>query len=329
MDTVPDIGSDGGTQPVDLAGRRVMLVASTGGHLTELRGLAPVIGAVDRTWVTFDSDQSRSELRGESVTLVPYVRPRDVLGTLRALGHIWRAVRRERPEVVVSTGAAVAVSAFLAARLFRVPCVYIESVARLEGPSLAGRLVAALRLADLYTQQPSWAGHRWRPHPSVLATFHVLRPPDAAAEVTHPRLFVTLGTIRPYRFDSLVDAVLASGLADDRTVWQLGSTTRDDLPGRAVSMMPAEDMETCMREADVVVTHAGVGTVLTALEAGVHPVAVPRRGARGEHVDDHQSQIAGLLRDLGLALVLDAEEVAGADLRSVIGCRVVQTVPPA
>ena len=314
---------------VDLSGRRAMLVASTGGHLTELCGLAPVNGAVDRVWVTADSEHSRTVLRGEDVSPVPYVGPRDLLGTLRTLGHLWRALRRHRPDVVVSTGAAVAVSAFLVARLLRVPCVYIESIARLEGPSVTGRIIAALRLADLYTQHPEWASRRWKAHPSVLSTFRVLGRPGGRPELPRPRLFVTLGTIRPYRFDALVDGVLASGLADEHTVWQLGSTTRSDLPGRSVVTMSAEDLVACLHEADVVITHAGVGTVLTALEAGVLPVVVPRSGARGEHVDDHQAQIAGLLRQRGLALVLDAEDVATADLRSVIGCRVVRTSPTA
>ncbi len=62
-----------------------------------------------------------------------------------------------------------------------------------------------------------------------------------------------------------------------------------------------------MREADVVVAHAGVGTALAALEVGKCPVLVPRRLAHGEHVDDHQTQIAGELSRRGLALTVDAD----------------------
>ena len=62
------------------------------------------------------------------------------------------------------------------------------------------------------------------------------------------------------------------------------------------------------READVVVAHAGVGTALAALRGRqAARVLVPRRLAHGEHVDDHQTQIAGELGRRGLALSVDAD----------------------
>jgi UDP-N-acetylglucosamine transferase subunit ALG13 len=69
-----------------------------------------------------------------------------------------------------------------------------------------------------------------------------------------------------------------------------------------------------MREADVVVAHAGVGAAIAALEAGKCPVLVPRRHARGEHVDDHQIQIATELRDRSLSVSVDADELTLAHL---------------
>ncbi|WP_051683730.1 glycosyltransferase [Blastococcus sp. URHD0036] len=324
-----DLGSedflvDRGDPPtLDLRGHSALLVASTGGHLSELYRLAAVMAPEDSSWVTFDTPQSRSVLRGERVTVVPYVGPRDLRGSLAAMTTLWRVLRLERPDVVVSTGAAVAISAFLAARLLGIPCVYVESLARMQGPSLTGRIVAALRLGRLYTQHASWATGVWQPYRNVLADFLALPLEAGRRTETRPRLFVTLGTIRPYRFDALVDAVLASGLADERTVWQLGSTTRDDLPGRTFASMDAAEFAACLREADVVVAHAGVGTALAALENGVYPVLVPRRATRGEHVDDHQAEIAGLLAANGLASVLEVERLDAPALRRAAGRRVI------
>jgi UDP-N-acetylglucosamine transferase subunit ALG13 len=127
--------------------------------------------------------------------------------------------------------------------------------------------------------------------------------------VERPRLFVTLGTIHPYRFDALVDAICATGLADGRTVWQLGATTRRALPGTVLSQMGAAEFEECARNADVVITHAGVGTIMHLLEMNIFPVVVPRRAARNEHIDDHQAQIAGLLARRSIGVVREADEL--------------------
>jgi UDP-N-acetylglucosamine--N-acetylmuramyl-(pentapeptide) pyrophosphoryl-undecaprenol N-acetylglucosamine transferase len=312
---------------LDLSGGKVLFVTSTGGHLTELHHLAPAMNAGrDSVWLTFDTEQSRSLLHDTTVRFIPYIGPRGYRATARAVRLIRDIIRADEPVAVVSTGAGVAISAFVAARLRGIPCHYIESVSRVEGPSMTGRLVAALRLARPYTQHAVWADRRWSAYPSVLSAYEALAPTPAPAleqsRGERPQLFVTLGTIRPYRFDALVDAVVATGLADERTVWQLGSTTREDLPGRVVTSMTDEDFRSSCRDAEVVITHAGVGTVMTLLEMGIYPVVVPRRAARGEHVDDHQTQIAALLATESLAEVREADDLPTASVRRVAGRRV-------
>lgn len=58
----------------------------------------------------------------------------------------------------------------------------------------------------------------------------------------------------------------------------------------------------------------GVGTALAAFEVGKCPLLVPRRFSLGEHVDDHQPQIAGELGERGLAVSVDADELSHEDL---------------
>jgi UDP-N-acetylglucosamine transferase subunit ALG13 len=298
------------------SGGRLVLAASTGGHLAQLSRIAPSLGAADDSlWVTFDSPQSRSLLHDRDVLHVPYVSPRDVKGALaaRRLLDEHLAAFGIRYDGVVSTGAAVALSAFTAAHTRKLPHLYIESVSRTDGPSLTGRLVAAGRLASLRTQHRSWEHGRWRYEGSVLDEYETLladRPAPA-----RPRLFVTLGTIRPYRFDALVDAVVATGLADETTVWQLGVTDRQDLPGHVVGQISAHEFEHYAREADVVVTHAGVGTIMQLLDWGKSPVVVPRRRSAGEHVDDHQSLITALLRERGLGVERTVDRLDQAALQ--------------
>ncbi|WP_395244575.1 glycosyltransferase [Agromyces sp. MMS24-K17] len=306
--TVPFLRPAGGV--ADTAGDRppkLLLAASTGGHLQELvRQAAFLRPADDSLWVTFRTPQSESLLRDRRVLHVPYVRPRDYTGVLRTIGIMRRALRAERFDGAVSTGAAIALAVLPTARAAGVPSTYIESVCRVDGPSMTGKVLAKLRAAELRTQHRSWAGGRWSTQPSVLATFARRERPVAAV----PRkVFVTLGTIEGYRFDSLVDAVLASGLAGPDTTWQLGYTDRDDLPGDVHRHLAPEEFDRVAAEADVVITHAGVGTLLGMLEQGIHPLMVVRRAERGEHVDDHQEQIAELVNRLGIGHAVEVEDL--------------------
>lgn len=298
---LPDLGD--GVQ------RRLVLAASTGGHLAQLVRLAPGLGArEDSLWITFRTPQSESLLAGRDVLHVPYIRPRDAGSALRAFRQILPRLRAGGYDAAVSTGAALAVAALPAARLAGVPCLYVESVSRVDGPSVSGRILAALRFAELRTQHPSWATGRWGLHPSVLTAY---RPVDRPAPRDGaPRLFVTLGTIRGYAFHSLVERIVEQGLADEHTVWQLGETRpRIALPGRVHRELSGAEFLHCATGADVVITHAGVGTVLGLLDRGIAPVVVPRRRARGEHVDDHQEQLVHLMRDTGIGFPVEVDEL--------------------
>lgn len=301
-----------------IRGRRVLFAASTGGHLAQLHRFSRRFGASDNSlWVTFRSAQSESLLENREVRYTDYIAPREARKVVRLYRDTLELLEQEHFDFVISTGAAMGAGVLAAAKRRGVPAAYIESVSRLNGPSLTGRIVSRLNLASTYTQHEGWASERWALHESVLRTFN--RVDDAKPIVDKPRIFVTLGTIRPYRFDSLVDGLLGSGLPSDSTVWQLGETTRQDLPGEVHTMMEADAFQENARSADLVITHSGVGTVLQLLEWGVFPVVVPRVAARGEHVDDHQLQIADFLSSHGLAHVREATELDRDDLLSALG----------
>lgn len=284
-----------------LVGKRCLLVASTGGHLAQAVKWAERLQLHDDSvFVTFRSAQSESLLAGRPVLYTGYVEPRDVKGVLRASYRIARSAELRHADAVLSTGAGLALSALPGVAIGRLPMVYIESVSRFLGPSLTGRIMARNPLVTTYTQHPLWASNKWRYAGSLLSDYVALRD-----EVHHGggrplRILVTLGTIAPYRFDRLVESVLAAIRPDDTVTWQLGTTMRSDLPGDVRSYISAEDFGSLARYVDVVVTHAGVGTLLSMLDAGIRPVVMARRADMGEHIDDHQSQVAAYLAQQGL-----------------------------
>lgn len=112
-------------------------------------------------------------------------------------------------------------------------------------------------------------------------------------------IFVTVGT--QLAFDRLIVAVDEwAGAAPGREVFaQIGPTRiRPRHIEHAQFVSPAECNER-MYAAKVVVAHAGMGTILTALEIGKPLLVVPRRAALGEHRNDHQLATAKRFAELG------------------------------
>lgn len=122
----------------------VLFVASSGGHLTHLLRLRPWWEPMKRTWVTFDKPDARSQLRGEDVRWAFHPTTRNLGNLVRNLFLAVRLVPRMRPNVVVSSGAGVALPFFVLARLLRIPTVYVEVFDRIDSRTLTGRLCRPL-----------------------------------------------------------------------------------------------------------------------------------------------------------------------------------------
>ena len=290
-----------------------LLVASTGGHLAELHDLAPRLGLGERRWVTFDSPQSRSLLDGEDVMFVPPATSRDLAGVLKDLVVARRMLRAERYDHVISTGASVAMAFFLPATAAGIPCSYIESATRTQGPSLTGRLVARLPRVRLYTQYPAWAAGAWQYGGSIFDAFEA----EALAEPPPVRkVVVTLGTHERYTFPRLLTRLVGLLPAEWDILWQVGSTVIDKMPAGARRQVPIGEMRQALAEADAVISHAGVGSALAAMQAGKRALYVPRRRAHGEHVDDHQVEMARELEGRKLVVAREVDEVTLADLEA-------------
>jgi UDP-N-acetylglucosamine--N-acetylmuramyl-(pentapeptide) pyrophosphoryl-undecaprenol N-acetylglucosamine transferase len=290
----------------------VLLVAATGGHLAQLDELAPRIPGVDEksVWVTFDTPQSRSLLRKRNHFFVPYTGSRDLVTVMRNARVAHNIIRKVRPQFAVSTGSAIAVSFLPAARLAGVPVAYIESAARTDGPSLTGRILRRVPGIQLYSQYPDWAAPPWVYAGSVFDAFAAT---ECGPAKPIRRVLVTLGTMT-FGFRRLVERVLEILPVDCDVVWQVGVTDVSGLGIEPRTSMPNYEFEREILRADVVIAHAGVGSALSALKAGKCPVLVPRERSRGEHVDDHQCQIAAKLDHLGLAIHRTVDALAPEDI---------------
>ena len=303
-----------------------LLVASTGGHLKQLHRLHRRLVGVDGPyrWATFDTPQSRSLLDGEAVDFVHFVGGRDPGNVLRNVPLARSILRRHGIDTIVSTGSAVALPFFALGRAAGLRCHYIESAARSDGPSKTARMIGRIPGVNLYTQYPAWADDKWHYRGAVFDSFVPAEVSATPARIQ--RVVVSLGTFRAYGFERLVRRLLEILPPEADVLWQTGDTDVSGLGITGHHAIPERDLTQAIREADVLVAHAGVGTALAALEVGKCPVLVPRRLARGEHVDDHQTQIAGELGGRGLALSVEADDLTLDHLLAAAAARV-STLP--
>lgn len=115
-------------------------MGSSGGHLAQLWALAPLWAHEQRHWVTFDTPDALALLSGEDVTWAFHPTTRNVVNLARNTAQARHVMRQVRPDIVISTGAAVAYPYFLLARKAGVPTLYLEVYDRIESTTLTGRL---------------------------------------------------------------------------------------------------------------------------------------------------------------------------------------------
>jgi UDP-N-acetylglucosamine:LPS N-acetylglucosamine transferase len=119
---------------------KILLVASTGGHLAQLLTMREWWSQHERHWVTFQKPDAIAALEDEAVTWAHHPVTRNIPNAIRNLGLAITTLRRLRPDVVVSTGAGVSLPFFVVARLLRIHTVYLEVFDRIDSPTLTGRL---------------------------------------------------------------------------------------------------------------------------------------------------------------------------------------------
>lgn len=120
---------------------KVCLVGSSGGHLTHLYMLKPFWEKRKRFWVTFDKQDARSLLEDEKMYPCYFPTNRNIKNLIRNTLVALKVLRKEKPDLIISSGAAVAVPFFYLGKLFGAKLIYIEVFDRIDKPTMSGKLV--------------------------------------------------------------------------------------------------------------------------------------------------------------------------------------------
>lgn len=133
---------------------KLVLACTSGGHFSTMKGLKPFWSMHERVWVTDLNEDTKSLNDHEVMHWLPYQPPRDVIAFLRNIPAIFKILLQERPDVVISTGASIAVGFAIAAKVLGMRYVFVESISRSRELSLSGKLVYPLA-DEFYVQWSS------------------------------------------------------------------------------------------------------------------------------------------------------------------------------
>lgn len=275
---------------------KICLACSGGGHLRQLLLLRDFLSNHDVFLITARTPLAESvagELRVEYVEDI-------ALGLLKKSPKAWwaflknllatiRILARERPDVVLSSGAGTALNAIFCSRLLGSRCIFLETFAHSQTPSLTGRLAARWVNAHLV---------QWKALLERFPSAVLVSPLEETGEVIPPKppeirqVLVTVGTHGPFdRLVREVDHLIETGVLTDPVVAQAGRSLFQSFKMRCFESCGQDEMKNLLRESRLLITHAGTGSILSGLEAGCRVIAIPRRASEGEHYDDHQFEI--------------------------------------
>ncbi len=131
---------------------KIAIVCSSGGHLTHMMMIKKVWENNERLFVTFDKQDANSQLKDEKVFHCYYPTNRNFKNLIKNTFLAWKILRKEKPDIIISSGAAIAIPFFFLGKVFfRKKCVYIEVFDRIDKGTIAGKF--CYHFSDLFVVQ--------------------------------------------------------------------------------------------------------------------------------------------------------------------------------
>ena len=123
-------------------------------------------------------------------------------------------------------------------------------------------------------------------------------------------ILVTLGT-QDKEFRRLLDIVedaIDRKVIKDEVIVQAGHTKYESKNMKIFDFLDREEFGKLINECDLLITHAGVGSIITGLNNNKKVIVVPRLAKYNEHLNDHQLQITNNFVKKGYILALQEED---------------------
>ncbi len=128
-------------------------------------------------------------------------------------------------------------------------------------------------------------------------------------------ILVMLGTQNNsfHRLLEEIDRLIKDGKIKEEVVVQSGYTKYESTNMKIFDFISSDELEKLEQQADCIITHGGVGSIIGSIEKNKKVIAVPRLKQYGEHVNDHQLDIVQSFDKLGYIIgITDVSELSDA-----------------
>lgn len=132
-------------------------------------------------------------------------------------------------------------------------------------------------------------------------------------------ILVMLGTQNNsfHRLLEEIDKLIKENIIKEKVIVQAGYTKYNSKNMKIFGLIPQEELEMYQEKADLIITHGGVGSIITSIKKGKKVIAVPRLHKYHEHVNDHQTQIIENFSNNGYIIgIRDVSELKSAIIKA-------------
>lgn len=131
--------------------KKLGIITSKGGHLIAIKQLNHIFSKYNHFWVTFRGQDSEEYLMDERVYYAFFPESRNIVNAIKNVFLAMKILTQERPDILISSGAGLAVPFFIIGKLFKIKLVFIETYDYIKYPSLTGKIL--YNMVDLFLVQ--------------------------------------------------------------------------------------------------------------------------------------------------------------------------------
>jgi UDP-N-acetylglucosamine:LPS N-acetylglucosamine transferase len=129
---------------------KIALICSAGGHLAEIMQLEPLFNRYNHFFISFKRENTQELTKKENVYFVTDPK-RNFFSFIKLFFESLDVFLKEKPDLIISSGAGMAIPFCYIAKLWRKKIIFIESLARINEPSASGKIISPI--ADLFIIQ--------------------------------------------------------------------------------------------------------------------------------------------------------------------------------
>jgi UDP-N-acetylglucosamine transferase subunit ALG13 len=290
---------------------KILVIASAGGHLTQAMCATSMCNNL--TLVS-----NKKNIKNKNIKKIYQIMDtqHNVFIHFFNVFYAIYVLLRERPIAVFSTGGPIALPFALVCKFLPIKFIYLDTLSRVIELSNTGKLVKKHKLFDaFYCQWEKIAEENDAQY--IGKCFDILSENKYELETKmieeKPLILVTVGT-NQYDFDRLFKMLGEQPLylsEDVRWVIQKGHNLLETNPvnGEVLDMVSRDEMEVLVKQASLVISHCGIGSINQMLSYQRNVVFVPRVARYQEFSDDHQLQIANEIGSDLFKVVLPDEKL--------------------